>query len=343
MNKSFNLLAFAQAYPHASVKRVICNSMLGTLNYNLIASADRISEQLIAERVAIAELEPRDIKAIMSAVDDQGDVSLQQMGRVKALQAEFYELLKRTASRSLSDLTTQHRVRSLADAVKRARDPEKDKAPWGSLERALADSAGVQNAQDIKDITNKRKQLAAVGLVATDSMIAATREEQRMRNQAYADRRATRMGYITWVIEHMFVEPKGDAWDSFTMDERQFFCEKVLASMANVDDTVTRNVLTNRAGDDVLGIADVILVRDAREKLEAAMSAADVAKPKAPRKPTTKMQVAKKDGSIQRLDAAARKATQELLNGAKDTPNLVRRTNKLVEKLQAEANGVTSA
>jgi hypothetical protein len=341
MNKHFNLVSFVAAYPHSCVRRVICNSMLGVLNNNLISTADRIAEQLVGDKVNIVELEPRDIKAIMAAVDDQGDVSLQQAGRVKALQAEFFEIHKRTASRSLADLTTTHRVRSLADAVRLARDPEKDKAPWGSLERALADAAGAQQAQEVKDIANKRKQLASVGLVATDTMIANMREETRLRNQAYADRRAQRMGYITWVIDHMFAAPKGEAWNSFTMDERQFFVDKAVAAMNNVENTVTRNVLSGRSGDDVLGIGDLLLVRDAQAQLVKLASAPDAVKPKAPR--PNKMQVVKKDGSVQKLkDARARKATAAL-TGDISTPNLVRRTNKVVEKLQAEANGVTTA
>ena len=340
MNKHFNLLAFATALPQPSMRRVICNSMLGVLNYNLISSADRVAEQLANEKVDIVALDERDVRALMAAVDDQGDVALKQMGRVKALQREFYELLRVTSARSLTELTTKQRVRSLADAVRRARDPEKDKAPWGSLERAIADSVGVQNAQEVKDIANKRKALASVGLHLTDSRIATETENNRMRSQMFADRRAARVGVITWVIDKMFIEPTGNAWTAFTIEEREFFCEKAQVGLDKVDDRVTTNITRGIESDDALGIADVLFARDTKAKLTAAMNAADVAKPRTPK---AKVQVVKKDGSVQKLkDAQARKVTQELLNGMADTPNKVKRTSAFVEKLQAEANGVTT-
>lgn len=338
MNKHFNLVNFVAKYPELSVRRVACNSMLGVLNFSLISSADRIAQQLIREQVNVVELEPRDVRALCAAVDDQGDVSLQQMGRVKALQAEFFEVLSVAKARSLVPSAAKKQVRSLADAVRRARDKEaENKAPWGSLERALADSVGAQQAVEIKDLATKRKMLASVGLSATDEMVSQLREQTRLRNQAYADQRAQRLGLITWVIEHMFVAPTVDAWDAFTIEERQFFVDKVSTAFANAENTVARNVIEGRNGDDVLGLADVIFLRAAKAELEKAVAEPDVAKPAKP-----KMQRVRKDGSVQKLkDAQARKLTETLMNGVADTPQLVKRTNQLTTKLQAEANGIT--
>jgi len=330
-NKQFNLTAFVKNIPSMPVRKHIMLSLAGSINHTVVSNADALATRLLAAGYDLRELDHRDINTICAVIDFQGNTQRAAMGRMMALRAEWESLL---AQNNMSGV-----INNPLNLVKFDRQHE----PMGSLANALDSACGTQKVKLVVDKT-KEDKLKELNIVVTDQMRAENAEKARASAQFFADQRAQRRGFIEWVLEHIFTGDF-DGEDPFLqipVEAREMYVEKVAARLHTGINIAAANFLKTKTRDDELNIADVAILRRAQDELSAQVIAPEIRKV---RKTAPKLQRMKADGTIVKVakNKAALKATQELMDGKVSTPNKVERTNALVDKLVAEANGVTTA
>jgi hypothetical protein len=294
-NKTFNLTAFIKNIRSLSIRRAAWSSMTSTLNYRLVSSADRIGQRLVDAGHSLDELKEcstREIKALICGPDTT-DAELRALKKLYVLRSEYAELLAHATL-----VTTG----------------EKD-TDFASIQATLSFMTGPQRERIIKP--ENVAMARAAGFVLTDAHVSAAQRQMLSSDNHFAGMRAKRAGLTEWLVDQLFASSEitydGDddeMYSQLDVETKEWLANKFVTWCGAQLDRILMNTLTGRKGDNVLGIADKIILDDLVARLP------DLIYKTATAKAVTKAKAAKPKADKAVKVKAVRKATKPVVQRA---------------------------
>ena len=259
-NKSFDLVAAVRNMA-LSVRKHVLLSLVGSVNASIVGGADKLATQLIADGYThndLRDMEPREITELMQTVDFQGDVGGTKLRKLSALGNVLRPMLRQADGRDSDEL--------------------------GSLSATIDMMVGTQRMRPVAN--NAVAILSAVGVEVTAEQIEQTRIARRELDQARANDRAARRGFIEWAIDNCFNEVADndddpDVFGDLDVDTREQLTNKMFAALNKGVTTATQNVLMGVTNPNALGLCDISLMKDLHAELMTQAYIVDTPKPKA--------------------------------------------------------------
>lgn len=268
MNRNFNLQDQIQDM-HFSLRRAVLNSLVNSINATLVGEASRIVDEL--DGLEFNELEPKDIVAMLMSNETGPTPPAQRVNDIRLLTA--LAEVWRTDLQTLSNDDTQ-----------------------GSFQGTLQFMTGKQRTRAMTGLDT----LKALGIECSEEDNKRSAALQLGRDQMRADALSQKRGHIEWLYEKVFttldVGNSGDYWDALSEPRREQLASKAMQALNTTFNQAVDNIKFGRTGNNMLGAADIVLIKDWIPKINAAFLNEPVEKPK-------KMRRVKKEDLTKELSA----------------------------------------
>lgn len=247
MNKTFNLQDQVQdMYP--ALRRTVLFSLVGSINALLVNEASRLVDDLGDEFDAC---EPEDVVRSMLGNDTGPTPPEQRLSDIRLLTA-----LSETWRNDLQLLANDNKQGAFTETLNFMTGKQKERAMVGT---------GV---------------LKAIGIECSEEDNARSQVMQQARDQQRADALSAKRGHIEWIVEKVFTQfdvgNDGDYFSALSEHRKEALTQKALSALNKAFLQAVDNVKFGRAGDNVLGVSDILIIREWIPKFNAAFVHEDV-------------------------------------------------------------------
>lgn len=232
-NKSFNLTT-AISDLTLGIRKSVLFSIVGSLNAKVFNAADKVATQLIHDGYDSRELTVWDIELLTQSVDDQDGLATAKL--LAAVAREWRDMLIECVGNDESG--------SMSGTIKMLTGAQKMRA---------VDSQGL-------------KELEAIGEGASPEEAELMAKTQLAKDQAKADLKAKRLGFVEFLLEHVF-DPEHDNEDTEwysqldTMNKEQLVA-KFLNALTAAKNQARKNVLLGMTWGDSLNTTDIVIINN---------------------------------------------------------------------------------
>lgn len=246
LNRNFNVQdEVLNLYP--ALRRTVLFSLVGSLNATLIQAADQFVVRAESDGTEIKEMSVADAERLYNGPETAPEEPGSQLHEMRLLCALAGTL--REDLRFISPNDSEN-------------DPEIERV--GSLYGTLGMMTGKQRARSVA--AGAIEALKQLNIELTPEAIETARKNMQSVDQARADARARRRGGIEWTLENVFqrthVGNDGDYWIQLPLERKELLIGKFFNALNGALTQAQQNVLFGRFGDNVLGLADIPMIRD---------------------------------------------------------------------------------
>lgn len=232
-NKSFNLTT-AISDLTLGVRKSVLFSIVGSLNAKVFNAADKVATQLIHDGYDSRELTARDIELLTQSVDDQDGLATAKL--LAAVAREYRDMLVECAGNDESG--------SMSGTIKML---------TGAQKMRTVDSQGL-------------KELEAIGEGASPEEAKMMASAQLAKDQAKADLKAKRLGFVEFLLEHVF-DPEHDNEDTEWYSQldtanKEQLVAKFLNALTAAKNQARKNVLFSMTWGDSLNATDIVIINN---------------------------------------------------------------------------------